>query len=158
MTISDRLEKQSILPAPIARAWRAISDSREFGAWFGAAFDGPFVAGQKLTGRIKPTTVDPEVAKLQAPHEGKPFDILVETVEAPRRFSFRWHPFAIDPAVDYSKEPTTLVAFELSEVAGGTLLRITESGFDRIPALRRAQAFEANQGGQFTSGNVPSGN
>lgn len=147
MSVPDRIEKKVVLRAPIARVFRALSDAREFGAWFGVAFDGPFVAGQRIVGRIRPTTVDPEVAKLQARHEGKPFDVTIARIEPPHLFSFRWHPFAIDPAVDYSSEPTTLVTFELAEAPEGTLLTITESGFDRIPLERRVQAFTANEGG-----------
>jgi uncharacterized protein YndB with AHSA1/START domain len=146
-TDKDRIEKKVLLRAPLGRVWRAMSDARQFGAWFGVAFDGPFVAGARMTGRIVPTTVDEEVAKLQKPHEGKPFEITVDRFEPMRLFSFRWHPFAIDPAVDYSSEPTTLVVFELEDVGGGTLLTITESGFDGIPLARRAQAFTANEGG-----------
>ncbi len=144
---TDRIERQVLLSAPLARAWRAVSDAREFGTWFGMEFDGPFLAGARLTGRITPTTIDPEVAKLQQPHAGKTGAFLVESVEPMRRFSFRWHPYAIEPGVDYSSEPMTLVVFELQEAPGGTLLRITESGFDRIPLARRAAARRANEGG-----------
>lgn len=143
----DRIEKHVTLNAPLLRVWQAISEAREFGAWFGVAFDGPFVAGMRVTGRITPTTVDPAVAALQEPHTGKPFDITIDRIEPPRLFAFRWHPFAIDPLVDYASEPTTLVTFELSEVEGGTHLVISESGFDRIPLERRAAAFTANEGG-----------
>lgn len=144
---TDRIEKKIVLKAPLDRVWRAISDSNEFGAWFGVAFDGPFVQGTRLKGKIVPTTVDAEVAELQKPHEGKAFEITIDRIERMRRLSFRWHPFAIDPSVDYSKEPTTLVSFELEEVSGGTQLTIIESGFDRIPLARRAEAFKANEGG-----------
>ncbi len=144
---TDRIEKQILLKAPLERVWRAISDAGEFGAWFGMEFDGAFVAGARLTGKIRPTKVDPEVAKLQQPHTGKAGTFVIDRVEPMRRFSFRWHPYAIEPGVDYSAEPMTLVAFELKEVPGGTLLTITESGFDRIPLARRVQAFRANEGG-----------
>jgi uncharacterized protein YndB with AHSA1/START domain len=144
---SDRIEKQVLLRAPLARVWRAVSDARQFGSWFGVSFDGPFVPGARMIGKIVPTTVDEEVAKLQKPHEGKAFEITVDRLESMQLFSFRWHPFAIDPTVDYSSEPTTLVVFQLETVASGTLLTITESGFDGIPLARRAQAFTANQGG-----------
>jgi uncharacterized protein YndB with AHSA1/START domain len=147
MNVPDRIEKKITLRAPVSRVWRAISDAREFGAWFGVAFDAPFVAGGRVTGKIRPTEVDPEVAELQAPYEGQAFDFTIDRIEAPRLFSFRWHPFAVEPGVDYSKEPATLVVFELAEVEGGTLLKITESGFDRIPLERRAKAFAANEGG-----------
>jgi uncharacterized protein YndB with AHSA1/START domain len=146
-TDTDRIEKKVLLRAPRERVWRAISDSREFGTWFGVQFDGPFVAGKRMTGRIVPTKVDAEVAKSQKPYEGAAFDITVDRVEPERLFSFRWHPFAVDASVDYSKEPTTLVVFELAAVSGGTMLTITESGFDRIPLERRAKAFTANEQG-----------
>jgi uncharacterized protein YndB with AHSA1/START domain len=143
----DRIEKQITLRAPVARVWRAISDAKEFGRWFGVRFDGPFSAGEKVTGKIVPTEVDPEVAKMQEPYSGRAFDFTVDRMEPMRLFSFRWHPYAVEPGVDYSKEPATLVVFELSEVPDGTLLRITESGFDRIPIARRAKAFTANESG-----------
>ena len=143
----DAIEKKITLRAPLGRVWRAVSDAKQFGLWFGVNFDGPFVAGEALKGRIVPTTVDPEVAKQQEPYTGMPFDWSVEKIEPPTLISFRWHPFAIDQGVDYSQEPTTLIVFELAEVAGGTLLTITESGFQRIPLERRAKAFAANEGG-----------
>jgi uncharacterized protein YndB with AHSA1/START domain len=146
-TDTDRIEKQVLLKAPRDRVWRAISDSREFGTWFGVAFDGPFAAGAETIGKIVPTKVDPEVARLQRPHEGKAFTISINRIEPMRLFSFRWHPGAIDPTVDYSDEPTTLVEFVLEEVPGGTMLTITESGFDRIPLKRRAKAFAGNDAG-----------
>lgn len=144
---TDRIEKKIVLREPRERVWRAISDSAQFGAWFGVELGGPFVQGARLTGKIVPTRVDPEVARLQKPHEGKAFEIRVDRMESPRRFSFRWHPFAVDPGIDYSKEPMTLVTFELEETSDGTLLTISESGFDRIPVARRAEAFKANAGG-----------
>lgn len=143
----DRIEKKVLLHAPLERVWRAIADSEEFGTWFGVAFDGPFVAGVHLSGRIVPTRVDPEVAKLQQPHEGKRFEFYVEEIVPRRSISFRWHPYAIEPGVDYTKEPMTRIMFELEEVEGGVLLTISESGFDRIPLERRAKAFAANDGG-----------
>jgi uncharacterized protein YndB with AHSA1/START domain len=144
---TDRIEKQVVLRAPQDRVWHAISDAKQFGIWFGVEFDGPFVAGQRMTGRMVPTQVDADVAKMQEPYKGRTMEWTVEQIEPKRLFSFRWHPFAIDPNVDYSKEPTTLVVFELEEVGGGTRLTITETGFDKIPLERRAKAFAANEGG-----------
>jgi uncharacterized protein YndB with AHSA1/START domain len=145
--ITDRIDKKILLKATQDRVWQAISNAEEFGRWFGVAFDDGFVAGARLTGKIVPTMVDAEVAKLQEPHTGIPFDFWVERIEPKHRISFRWHPFAIDRKVDYSGEPTTLIVFELEEVSGGTLLRISESGFDQIPLARREAAFKANDGG-----------
>jgi len=144
---TDRIDKQILLHAPLARVWRALSDSTEFGTWFGVRFDGPFAPGAGMHGVIVPTTVDVEVAGAQKQYEGRPFDITVERMEPERLFSFRWHPFAVEPGVDYSAEPTTLVVFALDEVADGVMLTVTESGFDRIPLERRAKAFTANEQG-----------
>jgi uncharacterized protein YndB with AHSA1/START domain len=144
---TDRIEKKILLRAPRQRVWRALTDSTEFGTWFGVKFEGPFTPGASLRGVIVPTKVNAEVAKAQKPYEGKPFDITIERMEPERLFSFRWHPFAIEPGVDYSAEPTTLVVFALEEVPGGVMLTVTESGFDQIPLARRAKAFTANEQG-----------
>ncbi len=144
---TDRIEKQVLLHAPLARVWSAISDADELGDWFGVRFDGPFVAGEALNARLVPTTVDPDVAEGQRAYEGTRFHIVVEQIEPMRLLSFRWHPYGVDPGVDYSKESMTLVAFELKEVEDGTLLTVTESGFDSVPLERRAKAFEMNERG-----------
>ncbi|HKE18642.1 MAG TPA: SRPBCC family protein [Kofleriaceae bacterium] len=144
---TDRIEKNVLLRAPRDRVWQAITDATRFGTWFGVELDGPFVAGSRVGGRIVPTRVDPEVAAMQKPYTGMAFECTVDRIEPMDRFSFRWHPFAVEPGVDYSGEPTTLVTFELEDAAGGTRLRITESGFDKIPLERRAKAFAANDGG-----------
>jgi len=146
-TETDRIVKKVLLRAPLARVWRAVSDAREFGSWFGVKFDKPFAPGAVMNGTMVPTKVDAEVAKSQKPYEGRAFDFTVDRIEPMRLFSFRWHPFAVDPNFDYSNEPATLVVFELEEVSGETLLTVTESGFDRIPIARRAQAFTMNDHG-----------
>ena len=147
MSDTDRIVKSVVLDAPRERVWRAISESSEFGSWFGISFDGPFVAGQPLTGRIAPTQVDPEVAKLQEPHAGMAFELVVDSIEPMRRLALRWHPYAVNDEVDYSRELTTLVEFVLEDAGAGTKLTVTESGFDRIPLARRAEAFRMNEGG-----------
>ena len=144
---TDRIEKKILLRAPRNRVWRALSDSMEFGTWFGMKFDKPFRPGEVMRGVLSPSKVNAEVAKAQKAHEGLAFDITVEKMEPERLFSFRWHPGAVEPGVDYSAEPTTLVEFVLEEAAGGVLLTVTESGFDRIPLARRAKAFTDNEGG-----------
>lgn len=143
----DRIEKHVLLKAPRERVWRALSEAEQFGTWFGVRFDGPFVAGERLTGRIAPTQVDEEVAAMQTPYEGTPFEWVVESIEPMRRLAFRWHPFGVDKTIDYSHEPMTLIVFELRDAPGGILLTVTESGFDKLPPARRAKAFEANEGG-----------
>jgi uncharacterized protein YndB with AHSA1/START domain len=133
---TDKIEKKVVLRAPRSRVWRALASSEEFGSWFGAKFDRPFVAGAKVK------------AKITTPgYEHLVMDVAIEKVEPERLLSYRWHPYAIDPNVDYSAERTTLVEFHLDEVDGDTHLTIVESGFDHIPLTRRAEAFRMNDGG-----------
>src|SRR5438105_953746 len=135
-TTTDRIEKRVTLRAPRSRVWRAIVNAEEFGAWFRATFESPFVEGATVRGRIT-----------HPGYEHLTFEIFVERIEPEHRFAYRWHPYAVDPAKDYSGEPTTLVEFRLEEADGGTLLIISESGFDQIPAARRDEAFRMNDGG-----------
>jgi len=135
-TSTDRIEKTVILRAPRARVWRAIANPDEFGAWFGVKLTGTFAPGAHVSGQL---TVPG--------YEHLTVDVTVERVEPEHLFSYRWHPYAIDPAVDYASEPTTLVEFRLDEVADGTRLTVVESGFDQIPLARRAEAFRMNDGG-----------
>jgi uncharacterized protein YndB with AHSA1/START domain len=145
--VSDRIVKKVRLRARLSEVWHAVANARAFGAWFGMSFDRPFAIGARVTGRLTPTKVDAQVAQLQEPYAGQVFELVIDRIEPQRLFSFRWHPFATDPNLDYSKEETTLVVFELAEVEDGTELTITESGFDRLPPERRAEAFKANEGG-----------
>jgi uncharacterized protein YndB with AHSA1/START domain len=130
------IDKQIDLKAPMARVWRALTDYREFGQRFGVKLEQPFAVGQVARGHI--TNPGYEHLILEA---------TVVSLEPERLFSFTWHPYAIDPAVDYSAEPTTLVEFRLEKIAAGTRLRVTESGFDKIPAARRSLALRMNDGG-----------
>src|SRR6266436_8689226 len=142
---TDRIEKKILLRAPRKRVWRALSDSTEFGTWFGVKFEGPFAPGAVMRGVIVTTSVNAEVASAQKPYKGMPFEITIEQMEPERLFSFRWHPFAVEPGVDYSAEPTTLVSFTLDDAPEGTSLTVCESGFDRIPPERREKPFAANE-------------
>jgi len=144
---TDRIEKQILLHAPLERVWRALSDSTEFGTWFGVRFSEPFAPGATIRGKIVPTTVDAEVAKAQKQFEGLAFEIVIERMDAGKVFSFRWHPGAVNPDIDYSQETMTLVEFVLEERSDGILLTLIESGFDRIPRARRAHAFAGNEQG-----------
>jgi len=144
VSTTDAIVKTTLLRAPIDRVWSAITDSRQFGTWFGIVFEGPFVAGQKVRGVVSPSKVNAEMAATQKSWEGFPFDVFVETVDPKRLFTFRWHPYETQLG---SNEPTTLVTFELVPEADGIRLTITESGFDSIPLDRRAKAFANNEGG-----------
>jgi uncharacterized protein YndB with AHSA1/START domain len=140
----DSIVKEVRLHVARDRVWRALTDHREFGSWYGAKFEGPFAPGSMLKGRIVPTTADAAIAKMQKEREGAPFVITVERMDPERLFSFRWHP-APAPDVDYSHEPTTLVEFRLADEGRDTLLTVTESGFDGIPLKRRAEAFSMDE-------------
>jgi uncharacterized protein YndB with AHSA1/START domain len=133
---TDRIEKNIFLRAPRSRVWRAIASAEEFGAWFGVTFEGAFAPGTRLTGRI---TIPG--------YEHVTMELTVEQVEPEHLLSYRWHPDAVEPGVDYTSEPTTLVEFHLAAVADGTQLTVFESGFDRLPLERRATAFRMNDQG-----------
>jgi uncharacterized protein YndB with AHSA1/START domain len=136
-TSTDRIERKIVLKAPLSRVWRALSDAKEFGDWFGVDFKGKaFVAGKLVRGQIT-----------YPGYEHIVMEVFIERVVPERLLSWRWHPAAIDPTVDYSQEPTTLVVFELEESSGGVLLSVVESGFDNIPPARRATVFRLNTSG-----------
>ncbi len=133
---TDRIEKTLILHAPQSRVWQALVNADQFGAWFGMALQGQFVPNAQIRGNL----TNPEYTHLT-------IDMRVEEIVPEHFFSYRWHPFAIEPEVDYGNEPMTLVAFHLTPVGNDTQLTITESGFDQIPAERRATAFRMNNNG-----------
>jgi len=134
--MEDRIEKRIELKAPIARVWRALTDYRQFGAWFRVDLDGPFVLGQVARGKVT-----------YPGYEHVVWQAKVVTMQQERLFAFSWHPYAVDPKVDYETEPPTLVEFKLESAETGTLLTLTESGFATLPADRRLEAFRRNEGG-----------
>ena len=133
---TDRIEKKTLLKAPRDRVWRAIADAEEFGAWFQVKIEGQFAPGAQMKGSMT-----------YPGHEGMSFEFVIDRIEPQHLFSFRWHPYAIEPNVDYSKEQMTLVEFMLEDAPEGTLLTIVESGFDGVPLERRAKAFASNNEG-----------
>ncbi|MEK2643965.1 SRPBCC family protein [Bdellovibrio sp. BCCA] len=134
--MENRIEKKIELKAPVARVWKALTDHREFGEWFRVKIETPFVAGKPAVGRI-----------LYPGYDHLKWEVIIQKVEPERYFSFTWHPYAVESDIDYSKETPTLVEFHLEKTARGTLLTVTESGFEKIPADRRALAFRMNDGG-----------
>ncbi|MEN2397433.1 SRPBCC family protein [Pseudomonas halotolerans] len=137
MHSSDRIERKILLKAPRSQVWRALANAEAFGQWFGVALEGRrFVAGERTQGQIT-----------YPGYEHLIWDVAVERVEPERVFSFRWHPYAIEPQVDYSQEPETRVQFELEDMDGGTLLKVVESGFNGIPQARRLKAFRMDSRG-----------
>jgi uncharacterized protein YndB with AHSA1/START domain len=132
----NSIEKSIELNAPVSRVWQALTDHRQFGEWFRVHLDAPFQSGQPSTGHIT-----------HPGYEHVKWQVQVQKIEPEHTFSFTWHPYAIDPAVDYSHETPTLVEFTLSPTPTGTLLRLVESGFENVPAARRPKAFLMNDGG-----------
>jgi len=130
----NRIERRIDLKASPSRVWKALTDYQEFGQWFGCEFEGPFVVGKKVRGKLHHTTYEP-------------WEIDVKQMEPERLFSFTWHPYPVDLTVDYSKEAPTLVEFTLEPAGTGTRLTVTESGFEKIPANRRLEAFRKNNEG-----------
>lgn len=136
VSITDRIEKKVLIGAPRAKVWQALADAEAFGRWFGVELAGSFAPGARVGGRIT-----------HKGYEHLPFDITIEQMEPERLLSWRWHPNAVEPGVDYAAEATTLVVFELHELDNGTLLTVVESGFDGIPRARRAEAYRGNEEG-----------
>jgi uncharacterized protein YndB with AHSA1/START domain len=134
--MEDRLEKRIEILAPVSRVWKALTDSRQFGEWFQVEMDGPFVAGEAVGGQI----TSPGYEHLR-------IEIIVTTIKPSSYFSYTWHPYAVDPRKDYSQEIPTLVEFWLEEIPNGTLLVVTESGFDKLPKERYADALRMNSRG-----------
>jgi uncharacterized protein YndB with AHSA1/START domain len=157
MSEHDKIEKRVLLRAPVARVWHAITDAQEFGRWFGVELNGPFVAGETVTGTFGGNLNEAAIVEYQKSRGLAPSKVkipesnavfcTVERIDPQRYFSFRWIPYGVDAEIDPNEEPTTLVEFRLEEFGGGTQLTIVESGFDRVPAHRRERAFRMNEGG-----------
>lgn len=133
---SNQIEKMVTIKASRSRVWRALTDYREFGAWFDVKLDSAFVAGKPCEGQMT-----------HPGYEHVRFRVEVAEIKPEHLFSYRWHPGDCDQEQDRSSEKPTLVEFTLEEIPGGTLLRVVESGFDHIPEHRRAEAFRMNTGG-----------
>jgi uncharacterized protein YndB with AHSA1/START domain len=134
--MSNRIEKTIELNAPVDRVWRALTTPAEFGAWFRVKLDGTFAPGETKRGNIT-----------HPGYEHVIWEAKVVKMEKASLFAFTWHPYAVDPKVDYSGETPTLVEFRLEPNGGGTRLTVVESGFEAIPEHRRDEALRMNDGG-----------
>lgn len=132
---TDRIEKQIVLSAPRSRVWRAVADADQFGQWFGVKLAVPFSEGARVTGQM----THPQFEHIS-------FNATIERMEPERDLAWRWH-VLIDADSGLVSEPTTLVEFHLEDVDGGTLLTVTESGFDSMPAEYRDAVYRGNEGG-----------
>ncbi|HTW39562.1 MAG TPA: SRPBCC family protein [Thermoplasmata archaeon] len=143
----DRIEKSVVIRAPRDRVWKALTDSREFGRWFGVRFDGPFAARQTARGVIVPSEQATPEETAGHPYLGKEMVFHVERVEPPRRFSYRWEPLEGRTGAETAEGPSTLVEFTLDETPDGTRLTVIETGFSRLPAAHRKAAYDSHDGG-----------
>jgi uncharacterized protein YndB with AHSA1/START domain len=134
--MSNQVEKKIEIKAPVSRVWQALTDYREFGEWFRVKLDGPFVAGEVSRGHMT-----------YPGYEHSKWEVVVKQIVPERLFSYTWHPYALDQSRDYSQETPTLVEFRLEKTVNGTLLTVTESGFDKVPQDRRDEAYRANDNG-----------
>jgi uncharacterized protein YndB with AHSA1/START domain len=134
--VQDRIEKSIEIHAPVSRVWRALTDHNEFGAWFRVALDAPFAVGEEASGKV-----------LHPGYENLTWRAVIQQIDPEQYFAFTWHPYAVDPAVDYSEETPTLVEFHLQPTPTGTRLAVTESGFADLPDERRNEAFLRNSEG-----------
>jgi len=105
-----------ILRAPVERVWAALTDPGEIAKWFGDGADIDLRPG----GPARFAFGDEEVAA------------IVHAVEPNRRFAFYWVPGAQEHPVEITEVTRTLVDFTLEPVAGGTRLRLVESGFGKF--------------------------
>lgn len=132
----NRIEKRIELNASVARTWKALADHREFGEWFRVHIDEPFKTGEVSRGHVT-----------YPGYEHLKWEATIQAIDPEQYFAFTWHPYAVDTKFDYSGEPPTLVEFMLDPSANGTLLTVTESGFDKIPLARAIEAFRMNETG-----------
>jgi uncharacterized protein YndB with AHSA1/START domain len=135
-TTPDHIERSIVIPAPRSQVWAALTDARQFGEWFRVNLRGAFEPGARVTGRVT-----------EKDYEHIPVEMTIGKMEREKLFSWRWHPAAINPSIDYSREPTTLVEFKLEDAPGGTRLSLMESGFGDLPGERRDAAYRMNYEG-----------
>ena len=144
IVVSDRIHETMVLRTSRGRAWLAISDAKDFGAWFGAVFDRPFAEGVTVRGRFARPAGAADTTELDS-YPGRPVELVVTRVEPDRRVSFIWHPHAVDPRADYDCEAPTEVSLEIEDDPEGVVLTMTESGFSWLPEARRTAAFFASE-------------
>jgi uncharacterized protein YndB with AHSA1/START domain len=143
----DRIEKHVVIRAPRDRVWKALTDSKEFGRWFGVRFEGPFAPGRSVRGVITPSELATPEETAGHPYLGKPMVFQIERLDPPHRFSYRWQPIEGRKSIEAEDGPSTLVEFTLEETKDGTQLTVVETGFSAIPATHRKAAYESHDGG-----------
>jgi uncharacterized protein YndB with AHSA1/START domain len=137
--VSNIIEKEIDLKAPMSRVWKALTDYKEFSQWFRINLEGPFIVGQTTAGQ-----------NAWPKYEHIRIEFAVKALDPETYFAYTWHPYPMDPAYDYSQDTPTLVEFKLTPTATGTNLKVKESGFEKLPASRFADAFNMNTKGWGT--------
>lgn len=138
MTIEEltRIDRNIEIRVPRERVWRALTTAAELSTWFQVSIEGLIATGNEVV----MTTTNPAYA-------GQRFRVRFVELTAPERFVWQWHPGAVDPKVDYSREPWTTVTFSLEAIEAGTRLAVAETGFDEISLERRAKVYGDNSQG-----------
>jgi uncharacterized protein YndB with AHSA1/START domain len=133
----NHIERSILIEAPRGRVWDALTDAKKFGEWFHVNLRGAFEPGETVTGSVTEKAL-----------HGLPVKMEIGLMDHEKLFSWRWHPAAINPNVDYSREPMTNVEFTLEDAPHGhTHLTVVEKGFDEIPPERRDAAYRMNYEG-----------
>ena len=132
----NRIDRTIEVNAPPDQVWRVLTTAKDLSTWFKVSVEGDIVAGAEIW-----------MTSLNSGHEGTRFLVRIKEMTAPRRFVWEWHPGAVDPAIDYSREPWTTVTFTLEPSGRGTRLSVSETGFNDISLARRAKAYADNSQG-----------
>jgi uncharacterized protein YndB with AHSA1/START domain len=132
----SRIDRTSEIQASPERVWKSLTDARELSAWFQVTVEGEIVPGNDLW-----------MTSVMEGYKGIRFQVHIVEMTPPRRFVWQWHPGAVDPKVDYSREPRTTVTFTLEAAGKGTRLTVTETGFEKVSLARRAKVYDDNSQG-----------
>jgi len=135
----SRIDRTIEIGAPPERVWRALTNAAELSSWLQVTIEGEIAPGSE----VWMTSVHPD-------HHGQRFRVRFTELTPPRRFVWEWHPGAVDPDVDYTREPRTTVTFTLEPSKRGTRLSVSETGFDAVSLARRAQVYTDNNQGWTT--------
>lgn len=114
--MTSTIERELVVGAPIGRVWEAVTSPAELRRWFGDVAELDLRPGGR--GRFGWTEFGDEI------------EFVVETVEPPHLFSYRWSAAA---NATFDRERSTLVTFRLADLGGSTRITLTETGFDELP-------------------------
>jgi len=122
LDVPDSIEREVILPVPPTRVWAALTQADQLGAWFGTQASIDLRPGGDVVFSWDGSTGPRGTSRG-----------VIEALEPPRRFAFRWQANLTGDA------PMTLVEFTLEPHAEGTRLLVVESGFASLPPELRTR-------------------